>query len=304
MTIILRTIAEVRAWRRALPAGQLVGFVPTMGALHAGHISLMELAKSRAAVTIASIFVNPLQFGPNEDLAKYPRPIEKDLALLEAAGVDALFLPEVTDLYPEGASTFVVEESVSGPLCGAVRPGHFRGVTTVVIKLFNIVQPDLAMFGQKDAQQCAVIERMVRDLAVPVEIVRGPIVREPDGLALSSRNVYLSPEDRAAAPLIYASLQAARAAFEGGQRDANALAAIGRSVLGQDNRFTVQYWEVRDPRTLEAIDTVPTHGAALLAVATYLGATRLIDNLVLAPPKAPAHADQLGHQHAQQGRVL
>ena len=281
MTVILRTVAEVRAWRRALSRGQTLGFVPTMGALHAGHISLMELAKSRAAVTIASIFVNPLQFGPTEDLAKYPRPIEKDLALLEAAGVDALFLPGVADLYPEGASTFVVEESVSGPMCGAVRPGHFRGVTTVVLKLFNIVQPDLAVFGQKDAQQCAVIERMVRDLAVPAEIVRGPIVREPDGLALSSRNVYLSPEDRAAAPLIHASLQAAKAAFDAGQHDAGALAAIGRAVLGQDPRFTVQYWDVRDPQALDAIDTVPANGGALFAVAAYLGATRLIDNIVV-----------------------
>ena len=286
MTAILRTIAEVRAWRRALPAGQTVGFVPTMGALHAGHISLMELAKSRGAVIIASIFVNPLQFGPNEDLAKYPRPIEKDLALLEAAGVDALFLPEVAELYPEGASTFVVEETVSGPLCGAVRPGHFRGVTTVVLKLFNIVQPDLAMFGQKDAQQCAVIERMVRDLAVPVEIVRGPIVREPDGLALSSRNVYLSPEDRAVAPRIYASLQAAEAAFEAGERDANALAAIGRQMLEREPRIRIQYWEVRDPEGLGVVETVPARGA-LLAVAGYLGATRLIDNIVLAPLQGP-----------------
>ena len=280
MTVILRTIAEVRAWRRALPAGLTLGFVPTMGALHAGHISLMELAKRRAAVTIASIFVNPLQFGPNEDLAKYPRPIEKDLALLEAAGVDALFLPEVTDIYPEGASTFVIEESVSGPMCGAVRPGHFRGVTTVVLKLFNIVQPDLAMFGQKDAQQCAVIERMVRDLAVPVEIVRGPIVREPDGLALSSRNVYLSPEDRAAAPLLYASLEAARKAFENGERDPDRLVATGRTVLDDDPRITLQYWDVRDPQSLAAIDNVGPDGA-LLAVAAYLGTTRLIDNIVV-----------------------
>ena len=280
MTVILRTIAEVRAWRRALPAGLTLGFVPTMGALHAGHISLMELAKRRAAVTIASIFVNPLQFGPNEDLAKYPRPIEKDLTLLEAAGVDALFLPEVTDIYPEGASTFVIEESVSGPMCGAVRPGHFRGVTTVVLKLFNIVQPDLAMFGQKDAQQCAVIERMVRDLAVPVEIVRGPIVREPDGLALSSRNVYLSPVDRAAAPLLYASLEAARKAFENGERDPDRLVATGRTVLDDDPRITLQYWDVRDPQSLAAIDNVGPDGA-LLAVAAYLGTTRLIDNIVV-----------------------
>ncbi len=280
MTIVLRTVAEARAWRRALPAGQKLGFVPTMGALHAGHISLMELAKSRADVTIASIFVNPLQFGPNEDLAKYPRPIEKDLALLEAAGVDALFLPGVADLYPEGASTFVTEESVSGPMCGAVRPGHFRGVTTVVLKLFNIVQPDLAVFGQKDAQQCAVLERMVRDLAVPVEMVRGPIVREADGLALSSRNVYLSPEDRAAAPLIHASLQAAKAAFTAGERDAKTLAAIGRAVLGRDPRFTVQYWDVRHPQSLAAIETIAADGA-LFAVAAYLGTTRLIDNIVV-----------------------
>jgi pantoate--beta-alanine ligase len=280
MTVILQTVAEVRAWRRALPAEQTVGFVPTMGALHAGHISLMALAKSRTAATIASIFVNPLQFGPNEDLAKYPRPIEKDLALLEAAGVDAVFLPGVADLYPEGASTFVIEESVSGPLCGAIRPGHFRGVTTVVLKLFNIVQPDLAVFGQKDAQQCAVIERMVRDLAVPIEIVRGPIVREADGLALSSRNVYLSPEDRAAAPLIYASLLAAQKAFQDGERNASALEAIGRGVLAGDHRFTVQYWDVRDAHSLATIEAIPATGA-LLAVAACLGTTRLIDNIIL-----------------------
>lgn len=282
MTEILRTVAEVRAWRRKLPAGRSVGFVPTMGALHAGHISLMDMAKRRADVTIASIFVNPLQFGPNEDLAKYPRPIEKDLALLEAVGVDAVFLPSVSELYPEGASTFVSEETVSGPLCGAMRPGHFRGVTTVVLKLFNIVQPDLAVFGQKDAQQCAVIERMVRDLAVPVEIVRGPIVREADGLALSSRNIYLSPEDRAAAPLISASLEQARKAFENGERDAVKLASIGRTVLEDNPRIAIQYWDVRDPKSLASIESVGENGA-LLAVAAYLGSTRLIDNILLPP---------------------
>lgn len=280
MTMVLRTVAEVRAWRRALPTAQTVGFVPTMGALHAGHISLMNLAKTRADVTIASIFVNPLQFGPNEDLAKYPRPIEKDMALLEAAGVDAVFLPGVAELYPDGASTFVTEESVSAPMCGVVRPGHFRGVTTVVLKLFNIVQPDLAVFGQKDAQQCAVIERMVRDLDVPVEIVRGSIVREADGLALSSRNVYLSPEDRIAAARIFASLDAARTAFEAGERNSARLAEIGRAVLAGDARFKVQYWDVRDPSSLDEIQAVGERGA-LFAVATYLGATRLIDNIVV-----------------------
>ena len=284
MTVILRTVAEVRAWRRALPAGKSVGFVPTMGALHAGHISLMTLARRRAGVTIASIFVNPLQFGPNEDLAKYPRPIEKDLALLEEAGVDAVFLPTVGELYLPGASTFVSEETVSGPLCGAMRPGHFRGVTTVVLKLLNIVQPDLAVFGQKDAQQCAVIERMVRDLSVPVEILRGPIVREADGLALSSRNIYLGPEDRAAAPLIFSSLEAARRAFESGEHDAARLAAIGRTVLAGSPRIALQYWDVRDPDSLAAIESVGESGA-LLAVAAHLRSTRLIDNLLL-PPRA------------------
>ena len=280
MTKILRTVAEVRAWRRALPPDQSVALVPTMGALHAGHLSLMALAQTRASTTIASIFVNPLQFAPGEDLAKYPRPIEQDLALLEAAGVDAVFLPTVDELYSEGASTVVVEDSVSQPLCGAVRPGHFRGVATVVLKLLNIVAPDLAVFGQKDAQQCLVIARMVRDLNVPVAIVRGPIVREPDGLALSSRNVYLSATDRAAAPRIFASLEAARLAFEGGEHNAAALAAIGQSVLAAESSIALQYWDIRHHETLDPIETDGPAGA-LFAVAARLGATRLIDNLLV-----------------------
>lgn len=280
MITILRTIAEVRSWRDRLPANEQLAFVPTMGALHAGHISLMELARRRAGTTIASIFVNPLQFGPNEDLSKYPRPIEKDLALLEAAGVDVVFLPPVHELYPEDASTFVSEESVSTHLCGAVRPGHFRGVTTVVLKLFNIVSPDLAVFGQKDAQQCVVIERMVRDLNLRIEIVRGPIVREPDGLALSSRNVYLDPASRRAAPAIFASLETARRAYEAGERNAAALAAIGRASLATEPGVAVQYWEIRHPQNLEPIETVGPAGA-LLAVAAHLGTTRLIDNVLI-----------------------
>lgn len=278
---ILRSIGEVRAWHKALPPDTELGFVPTMGALHAGHLSLVERARTRAGSTIVSIFVNPLQFGPNEDLAKYPRPIEKDVALLEAAGVEALFLPAASDLYPEGASTYVSEEVVSGPLCGAVRPGHFRGVTTVVLKLFNIVQPDFAVFGQKDAQQCAVIERMVRDLDVPVKILRGPIVREPDGLALSSRNAYLAPGERRVAPQIFASLQAAKAAFDAGERDTVTLAGIGRSVLEAEPLFEVQYWDIRHPQSLETIAEVGPDGA-LFAVAARLGTTRLIDNLLVA----------------------
>ena len=280
MTLILRDKAALRAWRAGLGANTRVGFVPTMGALHDGHISLMAQAREAADVVIASIFVNPLHFGPNEDLSRYPRPIEADIAKLEVAGVDALFLPSVDDMYPPGASTFVDEEMVSLPLCGAERPGHFRGVATVVLKLFNLVQAQVAFFGQKDAQQCAVIERMVRDLDVPVEIRRGAIVREADGLALSSRNVYLSPEDRAAAPLIHQSLRAVEAAFEGGERDAAKLEQIGRNVLAQSDRIRVQYWDVRDPESLGAIASVGARGA-LLAVAAHLGTTRLIDNLLI-----------------------
>ncbi|WP_338721232.1 pantoate--beta-alanine ligase [Devosia sp. XK-2] len=282
MTLVLRDKASLRAWRAKVTEGTRLGFVPTMGALHEGHMSLMARAREAADLVIASIFVNPLQFGPNEDLSRYPRPIEADIDKLEAAGVDALFLPSVEDMYPQGASTLVEETLVSGPLCGAVRPGHFRGVTTVVLKLFNLVQPHVAVFGQKDAQQCAVIERMVRDLDVPVEILRGPIVREADGLALSSRNVYLSAEDRAAAPLLHKSLEAVAEAYAAGEHDTEKLAQIGLSVLARSERIKAQYWEVRDPESLGAIATVGMRGA-LLAVAAYLGTTRLIDNLVIGP---------------------
>ncbi len=282
MTLILKDKSTLRAWRAGLPARARLGFVPTMGALHDGHISLMQQAREMTDVTIASIFVNPLQFGPNEDLSRYPRPIEADIARLEAAGVDALFLPSVEDMYPSGASTYVEESMVSLPMCGAVRPGHFRGVATVVLKLLNLVQPHVAVFGQKDAQQCAVIERMVRDLDVPVDIVRGPIVREADGLALSSRNIYLSAEDRAAAPLIYKSLQAVEAAYRNGETDAEKLAEIGRQTLAASERISVQYWDVRDPESLGAITKIGSRGA-LLAIAAFLGKTRLIDNLLLTP---------------------
>ncbi len=280
MTLILKDKAALRDWRAALPARTKLAFVPTMGALHDGHISLMKQAQAGADVVIASIFVNPLQFGPNEDLSRYPRPLDADVAKLEAARVDALFLPSVEDMYPPGASTFVDESMVSLPLCGAERPGHFRGVTTVVLKLFNLVQPDIAWFGQKDAQQCMVIERMVRDLDVPVEIRRGAIVREMDGLALSSRNVYLPEADRAAAPLIYQSLRTVEAAYRAGEHDAETLAAIGRAVLAQSDRIAVQYWDVRDPESLGAIAKVGSRGA-LLAVSAHLGTTRLIDNLLI-----------------------
>lgn len=278
--LILRTVEELRAWRKSLAPGETLGFVPTMGALHEGHLSLARLSMGRCSKTLVSIFVNPLQFGPKEDLARYPRPFERDCELLGGIGVDAVFSPSVATMYPEGASTTVVEDTVSHPLCGAMRPGHFLGVTTVVLKLFNLVQPDVAFFGQKDAQQCAVIERMVRDLDLPVEIIRGEIVREPDGLAMSSRNVYLSPEEREKAPLIYRSLKAAAAAYERGERDACRLEELGREALELDPSFNVQYWEVRHPRTLEKLETVGPDGA-LLAVAAVLGTTRLIDNWIL-----------------------
>lgn len=247
-------------------------------------MSLMGLARDKADVVIASIFVNPLQFGPNEDLSRYPRPLEADLAKLEAAGVDALFLPSVEDMYPAGASTFVDETTVSLPMCGAMRPGHFRGVATVVLKLLNLVQPHIAVFGQKDAQQCAVIERMIRDLDMPVDILRGPIVREADGLALSSRNIYLSAEDRAAAPLLYQSLKAVEMAYRAGETDAEKLASIGREALAASERIVVQYWDVRDPESLGTITKIGS-GGALLALAAFLGKTRLIDNLLLTPDR-------------------
>lgn len=275
---VLRTVPELRAWRRAR-AGT-VGFVPTMGALHEGHLSLVRMSRERCDSTIASIFVNPLQFGPNEDLSRYPRPFERDRELLEKEGCDALFAPDAATLYPPGASTYVVEETVSLPLCGEARPGHFRGVTTVVLKLFNLVQPDVAFFGQKDAQQCAVIERMARDLDVPVEIVRGATVREVDGLAMSSRNAYLAPAEREVAPLIYRALRAVAVARASGETDARRLEAAGRAVLAAEPRFRVQYFEARHPRTLELLERVSEDGA-LVACAAYLGTTRLIDNLLV-----------------------
>jgi pantoate--beta-alanine ligase len=280
MTTVLQSVEALRTWRGNLGPKQSLGFVPTMGALHRGHLSLMALSQSQSDVTIASIFVNPLQFGPNEDLAKYPRPIEKDLALLEEQGVDAVFMPGVSDLYAPGSSTYVVEETVSLPMCGAIRPGHYRGVATVVLKLLNLVQPSSAYFGQKDAQQCAVLERMVRDLNVPVRLVRGDIVREDDGLAMSSRNIYLSEDHRRIAPRIFESLETVRNAFAKGEHDALRLAALGRSVLEKEPAFEVQYWDVRHPSTLESLDTVGEDGA-LCAVAARLGETRLIDNLII-----------------------
>jgi len=273
----LFTPVEVRAWRRDQGS---VGFVPTMGFLHEGHLALMWQAKATNAAVIASLFVNPLQFGPGEDFDRYPRALEGDLAKLEAAGVDAVFTPGVDDLYPAGFDTRVEMGAVAAPLEGAVRPGHFTGVATVVLKLFNIVGPDRAYFGQKDAQQCAVIRRMVRDLDVPVDVVVAPTIREPDGLAMSSRNSYLDPQARTAAAVLFRALSAAEGGFREGRRDAEGLRARMRAVLAAEPLANVDYVSIADPDTLAEISGEAGEGA-LASLAVRIGATRLIDNLLL-----------------------
>lgn len=256
-----------------------VGVVPTMGFLHQGHLSLVRASRARDATVAVTIFVNPTQFGPNEDFDRYPRDEERDLRLLEAEGADAVFAPPVEEMYPEGFSTFVEVRGLTEVLEGARRPGHFRGVTTVVAKLFDIIAPDRAYFGQKDAQQLAVIRRMVRDLDLAVEIVAGPTVREADGLALSSRNAYLTPEERQAATVLYRALQSARAAWEAGEREGDRLRDAMRDVLAGEPLADVDYVSVADPLTLEELARV--NGEALASLAVRLGRTRLIDNVPL-----------------------
>ena len=274
----LFTPAEVRAWR-AERAGT-VGFVPTMGFLHEGHLALMRRAKAENGAAAASLFVNPLQFGPGEDFGRYPRALEADLAKLEGAGVEAVFTPDVEALYPAGFDTKVVVGGVTTPLEGAVRPGHFTGVATVVLKLFNIVGPDRAYFGQKDAQQCVVLQKMVRDLNVPVEVVVAPTVREADGLAMSSRNSYLGPEERTAATVLIRALSAAEAAFRAGERDAEALRRRMAEVLEGEPLARPDYVSLADPDTLAEVDGRVREGA-LASLAVRIGTTRLIDNLPL-----------------------
>jgi pantoate--beta-alanine ligase len=273
---VLQTIAQMRIARRG--AGDL-GLVPTMGYLHAGHLSLVERAKAECATVAVSIFVNPTQFGPNEDLARYPRDLPRDLGLLEAAGVDLVFAPEPSEIYPPGFATEIRVGGVTDGLEGAARPGHFAGVATVVAKLFHIVQPTRAYFGQKDAQQSVVIRMLARDLDLPVEIVVAPTVREADGLALSSRNSYLTPEQRAAALAIFRALTAARVLFDGGERDAELLRRAMRATLAAQPDMRIDYVSVADPETLQELSRVDR--AALASMAVRLGATRLIDNLLL-----------------------
>jgi pantoate--beta-alanine ligase len=274
----ITTISELRTVHKESSGAW--GFVPTMGYLHEGHISLVRRARAENDVVAVSIFVNPLQFGPQEDLARYPRDLARDLRLLEAAGVDAVFTPAVEELYPAGFQSAVEVTDVTHMLEGAVRPGHFRGVATVVAKLFNIVQPQRAYFGQKDAQQAVVVRRMARDLDFPLEIVVCPTQREPDGLAMSSRNVYLQGPERPAATVLYRALSAARAAYDAGERDGEALRARMRALLDAEPLAVPDYVSVADRETLAELERVGA-GGALLSLAVRIGKTRLIDNFII-----------------------
>jgi pantoate--beta-alanine ligase len=278
---ICETIEEMRAaCRAARRSGRRLGFVPTMGALHEGHLSLVRAARAACDIVAASIFVNPTQFGPTEDLAKYPRTFERDRELLGKEGVELLFAPSLEEMYPAGAVTWVTVEGLSDKLDGRSRPGHFRGVTTVVAKLFHIVEPDAAFFGQKDAAQVAIVRRMVRDLNFPVEIVACPIVREPDGLAMSSRNAYLDPQQRKQALVLHRALMRVKKSWEGGERDAGKLVEAGRGEVAAEESVRLDYLEIVDPGSLDPVKDV--NRGALVAVAAFVGPTRLIDNVELA----------------------
>lgn len=259
--------------------GRRIALVPTMGYLHEGHASLLREGRKRGDVLVLSIFVNPIQFGQNEDLDSYPRDMERDFRIADACGVDIVFIPTAAEMYPDGFQTGVSVRDISLPLCGASRPGHFDGVATVVAKLFNIVRPDVALFGRKDYQQLAVIRRMTADLNMPVEIVGMPIVREEDGLALSSRNAYLSPEQRQSALCLSRAIKRARELFAAGESSVAVLAAETRAVIGQEAAATVDYVEFRDGATLNELEVA--EGSTLLALAVKIGQTRLIDNTVL-----------------------
>ncbi len=277
---ICTTISEARAAVGSQHAKRL-GLVPTMGALHQGHLSLVRAAKLQCDAVAVSIFVNPTQFGPTEDLSKYPRQFERDCRLLEKEEVEILFAPPVEEIYPDGAVTWVLVEGLSEKLDGRSRPGHFRGVTTIVAKLFHILEPETAFFGQKDAAQLAVIRRMVQELNFRVEIVACPIVREPDGLAMSSRNAYLNQEERGRALVLQRSLQRAQQEFQAGARMAAKLISAAKEVFAREPQVTLDYFEVVDPDTLDPVERISQR--TLVAVAGYVGSTRLIDNAVIDP---------------------
>jgi len=274
---VASTVAELRALRRAMSGD--TGFVPTLGYLHEGHLSLLRAARSQNAHAVASIFVNPTQFNDPSDFDAYPRDTERDLTLLREEGVDVVFMPSVEEMYPEGAATTVEVAGLTERLEGAARPGHFAGVTTVVANLFNIVQPARAYFGRKDAQQLVVIRRMVEDLQMDVEIVDLPTVREPDGLAMSSRNAMLSPEEREAATVLSKSLRLAKQRYATGERDAEAIRNVMVTLLGEEPLARVDYVSVADTKTLEEIDRMDSE--ALVSLAVRIGDVRLIDNVTL-----------------------
>jgi pantoate--beta-alanine ligase len=279
--IVCRTVAEMQAACRSLRAGnsKTLGLVPTMGALHAGHLSLVTAAHAGCDIVAASIFVNPLQFAPGEDFDAYPREFEEDCRKLESAGVALLFAPKASDITPPGATTFIEVAGISDRLDGASRPGHFRGVATIVAKLFHIVAPDCAYFGQKDAAQVAVLRRMVRDLNFPLQMVVCPILREPDGLAMSSRNRYLSPEEREHALILSCALEAAERLLKHGERSAQIVRSAMLATFAADQLVQLDYAEIVDPDTLEPVTEISA--GTLIAVAAWVGKTRLIDNLLV-----------------------
>jgi pantoate--beta-alanine ligase len=276
----IQTIAEMKSvCRAATRGGESLGLVPTMGALHAGHLSLVGASQSQCDVTVVSVFVNPLQFGPNEDLDKYPRTLERDSAMLRQLDVDFVFVPTIAEMYRPDAKTYVDVSDLSSKLDGGSRPGHFRGVSTIVCKLFEIVRPNRAYFGQKDAAQVALLRKMVRDLDMDVEIIVCPILREPDGLAMSSRNTYLNAEQRKQALVLSRSLEQVKAAVDAGERDAVKLAEIGRRAIASEPAARLDYFAIVDRDTLEPVDKVSS--GTLIAVAAWVGTTRLIDNILL-----------------------
>jgi len=278
---IIRTVSWMKqAARQGRAENHVIGMVPTMGALHEGHLSLLRRAKSECSKVFASIFVNPTQFGPNEDLSKYPRTFESDVAKLESADVDILFAPDAKEIYPQGFTTYITVEGLSDRLEGRSRPGHFRGVATVVHKLLEIAQPQFAFFGRKDAQQARILQRMLIDLNSDVELVLCPIVREADGLALSSRNAYLNAEERRAATVLHRSLEAARREIAAGTRDALSLQNAVREILSEETLARVDYVDVADADSFEPVASIGSRSAYIL-LAAFVGKTRLIDNLLI-----------------------
>lgn len=276
---ILKSIEAFRTWRTGLSADRAPGFVPTMGALHTGHMSLVEASRAADAHTVVSIFVNPLQFGPAEDYARYPRPFDADVRLCRDAGVAAIFAPEAGDFYPPGFATHCEVQGLDRHLCGATRPGHFRGVCTVVLKLFNIVRPQAAYFGQKDIQQALILRKMVRDLSLDLRLHIVETVREPDGLALSSRNVFLSADEKARATALSRGLFLARDAWKGGENSASVLKGIMRAQIEASTPTRIDYIEAVSQDAVEPVETIS--GPSALAVAVFYGKTRLIDNVLL-----------------------